>query len=114
MNVDLKTNEKKNILFREFIVLYMNFTSLKLQRVRNVFDGYCKSVPTFADHIDSLVETLFSILNDSDLPHEQMRQVVAVLKHRISADMYKELINFIDPNYDFPAKVIKKKINVST
>lgn len=82
--------------------------------MRNVFDGYCKSVPTFADHIDSLVETLFSILNDSDLPHEQMRQVVAVLKHRISADMYKELINFIDPNYDFPAKVIKKKINVST
>uniref|UniRef100_A0A915AGR3 Acetyl-CoA carboxylase n=1 Tax=Parascaris univalens TaxID=6257 RepID=A0A915AGR3_PARUN len=86
-----------------------------LQEVRNVFDGYCKAEPTFAAYADSLVASLFSVLSERSLPYEQMRQILAVLKSRIKANMLQKLHAFVDCKSailpQFPAKAIRNAVN---
>ncbi|MFH4976395.1 hypothetical protein AB6A40_003104 [Gnathostoma spinigerum] len=85
-----------------------------IQAVRNVFDGYCQTVPTFAAYTELLVDALFSVLSNDDLPFEQMQQILAVLKSRIKGEIAEKLTGFIDrKNYPhrFPAKAIKTAIN---
>ncbi|KHN74327.1 Acetyl-CoA carboxylase [Toxocara canis] len=88
-----------------------------VQEVRNVFDGYCKAEPTFAQYADSLVASLFTVLSERSLPYEQMRQILAVLKSRIKATMLQKLHAFVDCKSgtlpQFPAKAIRNAVNAS-
>lgn len=81
-----------------------------------MFDGYCKAEPTFAAYADSLVSSLFSVLSERSLPYEQMRQILAVLKSRIKANMLQKLHAFVDCKSailpQFPAKAIRNAVNV--
>ncbi|VDO34627.1 unnamed protein product, partial [Onchocerca flexuosa] len=88
----------------------MYFTNV-VQEVHNVFDGYCKTEPTFSNYADSLVESLFSVLGDQLLPYEQMQQKLAVMKSRIKPKILNQLNEFLEVRADdFPVKKIRKAI----
>ncbi|KAK6110203.1 Carboxyl transferase domain family protein [Brugia pahangi] len=88
----------------------MYFTNV-VQEVHNVFDGYCKTEPTFSNYADSLVESLFSVLNDQSLPYEQMQQKLAVMKSRIKPKILNQLNEFLEVCADdFPVKKVRKAI----
>lgn len=82
--------------------------------MHNVFDGYCKTEPTFSKYADNLVESLFSVLNDRSLPYEQMQQKLAVMKSRIKPKILNQLNEFLEVCVDdFPVKKVRKAIEVS-
>lgn len=79
-----------------------------------MFDGYCKTEPTFSNYADSLVDSLFSALNNQSLPYEQMQQKLAVMKSRIKPKILNQLNEFLEiRGDDFPVKKIRKAIEVS-
>lgn len=82
--------------------------------MHNVFDGYCKTEPTFSKYADNLVESLFSVLNEKLLPYEQMQQKLAVMKSRIKPKILHRLNEFFKIQADeFPVRDIRKAIDVS-
>ncbi|VDN04662.1 unnamed protein product [Thelazia callipaeda] len=84
----------------------MYFTNI-VNELHNVFDGYCKTEPTFSTYADSLVDSLFSVLGDKCLPYEQLQQKLAVLKNRMKPKILNQLSKFLEVQAEnFPAKEI--------
>lgn len=89
----------------------MRFNEI-VQEIRNTFDGYCKSEPTFSKHCELLVKDLFCVLSEPSLAFEQMRQILAVLKTRIKPDMFERLNGIIKHRIaEFPAKSVQNAVN---
>lgn len=96
------------------MLLQRIFYAADFQEIHNVFDGFCKTEPTFSKYADGLVETLFAVLNDKALPFEMMHQKLAVMKYRLRPDIMRQLKSYADQYVEeFPVHEIKQTITVS-